>query len=206
MSKILVTVCNPEPVFGVLDSLIISSENIPEEVIDEITTRSFFSVSSLIQADPEGILAEGESNIPAKLLSLIDMIGEPEGLQSWGVQEIKNLELHINTYIQSRLLILLTFPVLFISLILMVNAAESSVLKRKNEASLLRTKGASYNQILSSYIWESIMLFLAAITLGLSLSVFFSSLIGSTRGVLLFDYAEYLYFTNMFVILSFFAR
>ncbi len=190
----------PQPVLGVMDSIIVSSENIPTEVIDELTTRSFFSVSSLIQANPEGLLAEGESNIPANLMSMMDVIGEPEGLESWGLQEVENLESHINTYLQSRLLILLTFPVLFISLVLMVNAAEASVLRRKNESSLLRTKGASFNQIMSSYLWESLVLFVAAITLGLLLSVFFSSVIGSTKGIFIFDYAEFAYFSSMFVI------
>ncbi|MCK5150890.1 MAG: ABC transporter permease, partial [Candidatus Thorarchaeota archaeon] len=201
LSRILVDpFALPQPVLGVMDSMIINLDDIPGEVIEEMTTRSFFSVASLIQASPEGLLAEGENNIPERLLSMLDMIGEPEGLVSWGATEASNLETHINTYLQSRLLVVLSLPALFISLVIMVNAAESSVLKRKGEASLLRTKGASFNQILTSYIWESVILFIFALTLGLSLSVFFGMLIGATRGVLIFDAQDFILFSNMLVI------
>jgi len=190
----------PQPVLGVMDSMIINIDDIPDDVIEEMTTRSFFSVASLIQASPEGLLAEGESNIPEKLMSLLDMIGEPQGLVSWGVKEVSNLETHINTYLQSRLIVVLALPVLFISLIIMVNAAETSVLKRKGEASLLRTKGASFNQILTSYLWESVIIFLLALTLGLILSVLFGVLTGATQGVLSFNFQEFMLFSKMLVI------
>ncbi|MFW9849767.1 MAG: FtsX-like permease family protein [Candidatus Thorarchaeota archaeon] len=190
----------PQPVLGVMDSMIINIDDIPDDVIEEMTTRSFFSVASLIQASPEGLLAEGEANIPEKLMSLLDMIGEPQGLVSWGVREASNLETHINTYLQSRLIVVLALPVLFISLIIMVNAAETSVLKRKGEASLLRTKGASFNQILTSYLWESVIIFLSALTLGLILSVLFGILTGATQGVLLFNYQEFMLFWKMLVV------
>jgi ABC-type antimicrobial peptide transport system permease subunit len=201
LSRILVDpFAGAQPVLGVMDSMIVNIDDIPNDVIEEMTTRSFFSVASLIQASPEGLLVDGESDVPEKLLSLLDMIGEPEGLVTWGVQEATNLENHINTYLQSRLIVVLALPALFISLVIMVNASETSVLKRKGEASLLRTKGASYNQVLTSYIWESVILFIAALILGLSLSMFFGALTGATRGVLVVDTQEFIQFANMLVI------
>lgn len=190
----------PQPVLGVSDSVIVNLDDIPDEVVEEVTTRSFFSVSSLIQANADGLLAMGESEIPYHLQSLIEFIGEPEGLDAWGILEVEKLEYHINTYQQSRILAVLSLPVLFVSLIIMVNAAESSVMKRRNEASLLRTKGASYNQILSSYIWESILLFAISWLIGISLSLPFASLIGATTGILALNYTTYLLFSNMQVI------
>lgn len=190
----------PQPVLGVFDSIIVSTANIPDDVIEEITTRSFFSVSSLIQADADELMKVGESQIPENLMSLMDIIGEPPGLDVWGVQEVENLRVLIETYQQSRIIILLAFPSLFIAIIIMVNASETAVMRRKAEASLLRVKGASYNQILTSYIWESIILFSITITLSLLLSVFFSILMGASEGVLMFSQIEILHFWNMFVL------
>ncbi|MFW9918837.1 MAG: FtsX-like permease family protein [Candidatus Thorarchaeota archaeon] len=189
----------PEPVLGVFDSVIVSTETIPPEVIEEVSTRSFFSVSSLIQADADELLTTGESLIPEKLMSLMDIIGEPRGLDVWGIQEVENLRSHIQTYQQSRIIILLAFPSLFIAIIIMINASESAVLRRKGEASLLRVKGASYNQILTSYIWESIILFAISVSLSLLLSIFFSVLMGASEGVLQYNQADLILFWDNLV-------
>ncbi|MGY5876535.1 MAG: ABC transporter permease [Candidatus Thorarchaeota archaeon] len=186
--------------FGLYDSIWIHQDRVPDEVTEEIARRSFFPTASLIQADSDGLISSGEEKAGENLRSLIARLGEDQTISVWGTQEIARFENHVTVYLNSRLIIALGLPTLLIAIFLAVNASESSVSRRKGEMSLLRSKGASYNQILSSYMWESIILSVVSLFLGILASIPFSASIGASTGLLTFDESMFFLFADNLII------
>ncbi|MHA2261125.1 MAG: FtsX-like permease family protein [Candidatus Thorarchaeota archaeon] len=179
------------PVLDLEDSVIIRTERVPPEVVDEISKNPFFDPSTLVQIDADRVLDSGEGAIGENIFALLEQINEIPGTRSWGVEEIQDLQQHVSTYLQSRILVLLGLPTQLIALLLAVNTTEISVTGRSKELSLLRTKGASFNQVLSSYLWESIILCLLGLVLGTFLSFVIAAVLGSSTGLLQFNPVTY---------------
>jgi ABC-type antimicrobial peptide transport system permease subunit len=173
----------PVPVMDLPDSVMLRIDRLPDDVLNEVQTRSFFAPSSLIQVNAPDLLAASESAVEENMLSILEHVQQIEGTISWGVQETETLQNRIDIFIQSRILILLGLPSLLIALLIAVNTTETSVTGRGKELSLLRTKGASFNQVLSSYMWESIVLSVLGLVLGLGISLFLASFLGASTGV-----------------------
>ncbi|MCK5390589.1 MAG: FtsX-like permease family protein, partial [Candidatus Thorarchaeota archaeon] len=69
--------------------------------------------------------------------------------------------------------------------------SETSVSLKKGEVSALRAKGASFNQIFSAFIWESLILASLGLALGIGLTIITTPLMGSSTGLLTFDIVKY---------------
>ena len=87
-------------------------------------------------------------------------------------------------------------PILFLGLYITAYTTESTLSTRKMEIRILRSKGASYNQITSSIMWESGILAILGLFTGLLLTVTLTPVMWSTKGFLMIDFIEYLEFFN----------
>ncbi|MHA1637151.1 MAG: FtsX-like permease family protein [Candidatus Thorarchaeota archaeon] len=191
---------NLYPVLDLPDSMIVHQNSVSELVLEDIMKMSYFVPTTLVRANAAELLADGEYGVEDRILGMIGIMSEYSIIESWGVTQADKLDRIISTYIQSRVLIILGFPALFIALLVTLSSSESSVLKRKFETSLLRAKGASYNQVLFGYMFESLVLCGASLSLGVALSLVLAPAIGSSNGLFIFDADRFIRFMSTIVI------
>ena len=192
---------SPSSVMGLRDSVLILEESLDQESVEKITTDGFFSPVEFFHGSASGLIAAGPSNAASNLLSLKIQIQENNVvLDVIGASFLVELQMHISTYFSGQVLIILAIPIMIMSLMLTLFTSETSVAQKKGEVSALRAKGASYNQIFSSFIYESLVLAVIGYVVGVILSIFMAPLMGSSTGLLTFDPVLYdLYLSNLLI-------
>jgi len=186
-----------ESVMGISDSVLISAEELGAESVEMIKNQGFFSPVEFVRGSADGLIAAGPTQAAVNMLALKTMIEESDDtLSVYGLSNIANLQTHINTYVASQVLIILALPIMIMSLMLTIFTSEASVSQKKGEISALRSKGASYGQIFGAYIWESLLLALTGLLLGLGITILATPLMGSSTGLLTFDISLYQVFLN----------
>jgi ABC-type lipoprotein release transport system permease subunit len=184
-----------EGVLGIRDSVLISAEELGEESVEMITNHGFFSPVEFIRGSADGLIAAGPTEAAINLQGLKTMVEESDdSLSVVGLFNINTLQTHIDTYVASQILILLALPIMIMSLMLTIFTSETSISQKKGEISALRSKGASFGQIFSAYIWESLLLALSGLLIGLGITVLTAPLMGSSTGLLSFNITSYLLF------------
>ncbi len=187
------------PVLGLSDSIMILEDEIEPEDVDIILTRGFFRSPALLLPDKLGLLAAGATNIGSNLLDIKLQIEEQyENVRVIGVREIGDLETYVNTFLQSQILTLLAFPVLIMSMILTIFTSETSISRRAREIRTLRSKGASFNQVFSAFIWESLFIAIIGLVVGIGIALLMAPLIGATQGLFVFDPTIYVAYIEHF--------
>ena len=181
-----------DPVLGLDDSVMILSEDVGEELTLEIGGWGYFRFALLIQASETALLAAGVQNIGDNLLAFKAQYEETYTSYSVsGLRNIWRLEAAITTFVQSQVLTVVAFPVLIMSLMLTVFTSETSVSRRKGEISALRAKGASFNQVFATFMWESLFLSFIGLGVGIGMSFLLAPLIGASVGLFMFDFVVY---------------
>lgn len=179
-------------VLGISDSVLMLPENLGAESVETITNKGFFSPVEFVRGSADGLVKAGVTNAAQNMLNLKTQIEESDAiLNVIGLDNIDSLQTHISTYIQSQVLIILAFPIMIMSLMLTIFTSETSVSQRKGEISAVRAKGASFNQVFSAFIWESLVLSIFGLLAGMLLTVFAAPLMGSSTGLLSFDPVRY---------------
>ncbi len=188
-----------ESVLGIEDSVIMLSSEIGEEKTEEIANWGYFKSAILVRASESELIARGSQNFADNLITFKSQFEEEfPTYQVSGLLDIWELDSQIQTYLDSQILTIVAFPVLIMSLMLTVFTSEAAVSRRKGEISALRAKGASYNQIFSTFMWESLFLALAGLLIGLGLSLVMGPLIGSSTGLFVFNMGVFLdYITHL---------
>jgi ABC-type antimicrobial peptide transport system permease subunit len=188
-----------EPVLGMHDSVIILEDEIGIELTEEITNWGYYGPSLLIRPSADGLMAAGAENIGDNLESFKTLFEESYTAYTVnGIQDIRELEANVNTYLSSQVLTLVAFPVLIMSLMLTVFTSETSISRRKGEISALRSKGASFNQVFSTFMWESLLLGVVGLGVGIFLSIIMAPLIGATVEFFIFDLGLFMtYLSNL---------
>jgi ABC-type antimicrobial peptide transport system permease subunit len=188
---------NTEAVLSISDSVLISAEELGADSVQMITNLGFFSPVEFIRGSVDGLIAAGSSNAANNILGLKRMVEESDDtLSVTGLDNIQTLQTYINTYVASLVLILLALPVMMMSLMLTIFTSETSISQKKGEISAIRSKGASFGQIFSGFIWESLILAFFGLLLGLGITVVAAPLMGSSTGLLTFDISKYIVFMN----------
>lgn len=175
-------------VLGIRDSVMILKSDIGEGNITEIAEWSYWKPPLLIRASESALIAAGAANIADNLVTFKSQFEEIYPTYNIdGLSEIWKLEAQINTYLQSQILTVVAFPVLIMSLMLTVYTSETSVSRRKGEISALRSKGASFNQVFATFMWESLVLSMIGLAVGLLVSLLLAPIVGSTISIFVFD-------------------
>ena len=186
-----------ESVLGIADSILMLRDQVGDDSIDEITVHGFFSPVGFIRGSPEGLIAAGAESAAANMLALKTQVQESDSLVTvLGLDNIVSLQTHITTYLSSQVLIILALPIMIMSLMLTIFTSETSIVNRRGEVSALRAKGASFNQIFSGFMWESLILALSGLFFGIAFSIGMAPLMGSSTGLLTFNPVTYAIFLN----------
>ncbi len=181
-----------DPVLGLADSVMILDEDVGEGLTEEIGGWGYFKFAILLRASETALLAAGPGNIGDNLIAFKTTFEESfTTYQVSGLRDIWRLEASINTFLQSQVLTVIAFPVLIMSLMLTVFTSETSVSRRKGEISALRSKGASFNQVFATFMWESLFLSFIGLGVGIGLSFLLAPLIGSSVDLFVFDFSLY---------------
>ncbi|MGQ4912438.1 MAG: FtsX-like permease family protein [Candidatus Thorarchaeota archaeon] len=177
-----------ETVLGLRDSVLILDEQLGPESVDEITHHGFFSPVGFIKGSADGLIAAGAERAAVNLLALKTSLEQADDyIMVIGLDNIENLQTHISTYLASQVLVVLALPIMIMSLMLTIFTSESSISNRKGEISALRAKGASFGQIFSGFMWESLILAFSGLFFGVQFSIWMAPLMGSSTGLLTFD-------------------
>ncbi|TFG05606.1 ABC transporter permease [Candidatus Thorarchaeota archaeon] len=186
-----------DAVLGLADSVMILQEELDSGVVSEVTNRGFGEPVGYVRSSVEDLLQVGAALIGGKMLSVQEGVKEQFlSVTIGGLSEIWALTGTINTYLQSQILTVIMFPVLIMSLMLTVFTSETSVSRRKGEISALRAKGASFNQVFATFMWESLLLSVVGFVIGIVLAFVMAPLIGSTVGLFVFDSTLYTSFVQ----------
>ncbi|MGY5879222.1 MAG: FtsX-like permease family protein [Candidatus Thorarchaeota archaeon] len=193
----------PTGVLGLTDSILMLTDDLGEESVDIITEQGFFSPVGFIRGSAQSLNDAGAASAAYNMLSVKTQIQESDDqLSVVGLDNIEDLQAHIATFLASQVLIILALPIMVMSLMLTIFTSETSVSQKKGEISALRAKGASFNQIFASFIWESLILSLLGLVLGIGLTIIMAPLMGSSIGLLMFDFVAYGEFLSKLVIPS----
>lgn len=190
-------------VLGISDSVLMLADEIGDESVNMITYHGYFSPVGFVRGSVDDLIAAGPTQAAVNMLALKTQVEESdETLSVIGLNNIVNLQTHIDTYVASQVLILLALPIMVMSLMLTIFTSETSVSQKKGEISALRSKGASFNQIFSAFIWESLILAITGLLIGLGFTYLMAPLMGSSTGLLSFDISSYTLFLNELAIPS----
>jgi ABC-type antimicrobial peptide transport system permease subunit len=181
-----------DPVLGLDDSVMIHMDDVGEGLTAEIGGWGYYKFAVLLRANEDALLAAGPADIGDNLIAFKTTYEETfTSYQVNGLRDIWRLEAAINTFLQSQVLTVIAFPVLIMSLMLTVFTSETSVSRRKGEISALRSKGASFNQVFATFMWESLFLSFVGLATGIGLSFLMAPLVGSSIDLFIFDFSLY---------------
>jgi ABC-type lipoprotein release transport system permease subunit len=186
---------------GLQDSILILEETLDEETVEKIVANGFFSPVEFFHGSASGLIAAGPGSAAFNLLSLKTQIQERNNiLDIVGSEFLDDLQIHISTFFSGQVLIILAIPIMIMSLMLTLFTSETSVAEKRGEVSALRAKGASFNQIFSAFIYESLILTIIGFVSGILLATVMAPLMGSSNGLLSFDSVLYdLYLTKLLI-------
>jgi ABC-type antimicrobial peptide transport system permease subunit len=179
-------------VMGIRDSVLLSADQLGEDSVEMIENYGFFPPVGFVRGSADDLIHAGPIYAAANMLRVKTMVEESDDkISVIGLYNIEQLQARIDTYAASQVLTLLALPVMIVSFMLTLFTSEISVSQKKGEISALRAKGASFGQIFGGFLWESLILALAALFLGLGLAALAAPLMGSSTGLLSFDPSLY---------------
>ncbi|MFW9849432.1 MAG: FtsX-like permease family protein [Candidatus Thorarchaeota archaeon] len=177
-----------EPVLGIDDSIIVSKDEFTEYDYWELSTYSMWHPAGLVRGSPDALMDLGPENIERTMLEMTEHIqSEVQHAPVYGVQNLNELQTSIDNFILSRGLVVLSFPILMMSVILTVFVSELAIQNKKSDLRAIRAKGASYGQVTSSLLWEASMMTLGGMIIGIVLSLFLSPMMGASTGLFEID-------------------
>jgi ABC-type antimicrobial peptide transport system permease subunit len=184
-------------VMGIGDSVLLSAEQLGNYSVGIIENQGFFAPVGFIGGSADALINAGPADAAVNMLRVKTMVEESDDkLSVFGLYNIDQLQACIDTYTASQVLTLLALPVMLVSFMLTLFTSEISVSQKKGEVSALRAKGASFGQIFGGFIWESLILALAALLLGIGLAILAAPLMGSSTGLFSFDPSLYQVFLH----------
>jgi len=181
-----------ESVLGVEDSVMILRDEIEPEDLNLISREGYFNPVSLFRGDIETLVDLDPNEIEDNLLEVkVQVEDAVPRVSIVGATTLAEITTVIEAYEKGQMLSLVALPVIFLSIFVTIYTAESSLTHRKLEITVLRSKGASYNQILSSIMWESITISILGLVTGFFLTMIMTPMIGSSTGMFSYDFEQF---------------
>ncbi|TXT57786.1 MAG: conserved membrane protein of unknown function [Candidatus Thorarchaeota archaeon] len=188
------------PVLGLADSVIISEDAMQEGDVGEIIAHGFGGFLFMRASLPRLISMGTDRLVPNLEYFQESILEQFQDVDVKGLRYIWELESTIRTFVASRVLTVVVFPIMIMSLMLTLFTSETSVSRRKGEISALRSKGASFNQIFSTFMWESLFLCVFGFVIAMGLSILMAPMIASSVGLFMFDSAVFTRFLSSITI------
>ena len=185
------------PVLGLRDSIMILSDTVPAEDLPE---QGFFPQTSLIRVSASALASEGPENIASNLFSLVGRTEDLYNITWDGSDQVWAMQYAVNAYIESLSLSILALPVILLALFFSVFAADTFMAPRTVEVGIIRSKGASYSQVSSIFLWETLIISTMAVVMGVIFSILFAPLIPAATSFMVFDWSVYQYYLTSTVL------
>lgn len=187
------------PVLGLRDSVMILKDSIPANLNIE---NGFFEPSTLVRFSAGALAAAGPEYVGSNLFGLADSVDERFNIEWGGIDKIQDIQGAVNTYVATLSLSILALPIILLALFFSVFAADAFMAPRTVEVGIIRSKGATYSQVSSIFLWETAIIASLAVVFGIIFSIFFAPLIPSSLSFMSFDWSVYTYYLSQTVISS----
>jgi ABC-type antimicrobial peptide transport system permease subunit len=189
----------PYEVMGLRDSILMRVDSIPAGAL---SVNGFFGETMLVRVSAAALAAGSPQQIATNLFELMDRTDELYDITWEGHDKVWELQGVVNSYVATLDLSVLALPVILLALFFSVFAADTFMAPRYVEVGIIRSKGASYSQVSSVFLWESAVIAALSVGLGILFSVLFAPLIPSTTNFMTFDWDIYLFYLSNTVISS----
>jgi ABC-type antimicrobial peptide transport system permease subunit len=184
-----------ESVLGLEDSVMIYKDDISDDTYNAMEYNGFFPPVSLVKGDIDELIEIGPKNIEQHFQMIqLQIEDEYPILNVRGLDYLDEITATVENYERGQMLTLIALPIMFLGLYITAYTTDSTLSTRKMEIRILRSKGASYNQITSSIMWESGILAILGLVTGLLLTVTLTPVMWSTKGFMIIDFIEYMEF------------
>jgi len=180
-------------VLGLRDSIMILEDSVPAASIPE---DGFFAPSSLFRVSASAIAAAGPDNIVNNLFTIVIRAEEMYNITWEGADKVWQMQIAVDTYVESLSLSILALPVILLALFFAVFAADTFMAPRTVEVGIIRSKGASYSQVSMIFLWETLIISSLAIIFGVIFSILFAPLIPASTSFMVFDWDIYIYYLS----------
>ncbi len=181
------------PVLGLRDSIMILKDTVPTSAIPD---DGFFYPSTLIRFSADALAAGGPETIATNLFTLVFRTEELHNITWDGDYKIWEMQIAVDTYVESLTLSILALPVILLALFFSVFAADTFMAPRTVEVGIIRSKGASYSQVSMIFLWETLIISTLAVIMGVVFSVLFAPLIPASTSFMVFDWSVYNYYIS----------
>jgi ABC-type antimicrobial peptide transport system permease subunit len=185
------------PVLGLRDSIFVLQDSIPPNTLSE---TGYFAPSALVRVSSSALAAAGPENVATNLLNMIYRTDERFHITWIGSDTINEMQTSIDTYVSTLSLSILALPVILLALFFSVFAADTFMAPRTVEVGIIRSKGASYSQVSSIFLWETLIISSLAVFMGVVFSVLFAPLIPASINFMTFDWNVYVYYITNTVV------
>lgn len=187
------------PVLGIRDSVFILKDSISPDILSE---NGFFESSTLVRVSATALAAAGPENVAMNLFGMIYRTEERFRVSWLGSDKINEMQSSVNTYVSTLSLSILALPVILLALFFSVFAADTFMAPRTVEIGIIRSKGASYSQVSSVFLWETLFISSIAVFMGVVFSILFAPLIPASINFMTFDWSVYAYYLSNTVLTS----
>ncbi|MFW9788299.1 MAG: FtsX-like permease family protein [Candidatus Thorarchaeota archaeon] len=184
-------------VMGIRDSILMRPDQIPG---DALSPNGFFRETMLVRVSAGALALDGPKNVASNLFELTIRTKELYNITWSGQDKIHEIQDVVNTYVATLDLSILALPIILLALFFSVFAADTFMAPRHVEVGVIRSKGASYSQVSSVFLWESAVIAALSVGLGILFSVLFAPLIPSTNSFMNFDWNTYLFYLSNTVV------
>ena len=185
------------PVLGIRDSIMILKDAFPQNALPD---DNVFQPSSLVRVSAAALSASGPENIAQNLFGLADRVETNFEVTWTGIDNVLDMQNSVNTYVETLSLSILALPIILLALFFSVFAADTFMAPRTVEVGIIRSKGASYSQVSSIFLWETTIIGSLAVVFGIIFSIFFAPLIPSSLDFMSFDWSVYSYYLSQTVV------
>jgi len=185
------------PVLGLRDSVFVLKESIPSDALSE---NGFFAPSTLVRVSSSTLATAGPENVAFNLYNMIYRTEELFHINWIGSDKINEMQTTINTYVSTLSLSILGLPIILLALFFSVFAADTFMAPRTVEIGIIRSKGASYSQVSSIFLWETLIISSIAVFMGVIFSILFAPLIPASVDFMVFDWDIYAYYISNTVV------
>ncbi|MFW9767286.1 MAG: FtsX-like permease family protein [Candidatus Thorarchaeota archaeon] len=185
------------PVLGLHDSVMILKDVFPQNSLPE---DNVFQPSSLVRVSAAALAASGPENIANNLFGLADRVETNFEITWSGIDKVNEMQTSVNTYVETLSLSILALPIILLALFFSVFAADTFMAPRTVEVGIIRSKGATFSQVSSIFLWETTIIGSLAVVFGIVFSIFFAPLIPSSLDFMSFDWSVYTYYLSRTVV------
>jgi ABC-type antimicrobial peptide transport system permease subunit len=188
-----------ETVFGWFDSVVISNTIFSNETYDQIALHVMYP-RLLVEISPSSLYHLGLEEIIAVITRLFADIQLHYNVIIGGQDQILYLREYITVYYERQTMVFLVLPMLILSILLTTFTASLFLSNRRSELAILRSRGASYQQLYSILMVEFIILAIVGAIFGGLLGILLGCLIPSASSFLIFNpisFFHYLSLTSM---------